>query len=147
MKDLVFVKCNQAFKARYNSKDEIYPISLDYIDDSNEWLIGKMGGDQDDAENELVFGDNDLTWGKVARASGAEKLRKYTRRICGRQSALKPSSSKGKAVVQEIEEEKADTKESEEEIEDYHSSDGDDSNDDDEMNVVNEDDMDADDLS
>ncbi|GKV51788.1 hypothetical protein SLEP1_g58413 [Rubroshorea leprosula] len=97
-------------------KDEIDPISLDYIDDSNEWLIGKMGGDQDDAENELVFGDDDLTWGEVARAS-------------------------------EIEEEEVDTEKSEEEIEDYHSSDGDDSSDDDEMNVVDEDDIDADDLS
>ncbi|GKV15461.1 hypothetical protein SLEP1_g26250 [Rubroshorea leprosula] len=147
MQDLVFVKYNQALKARYNSKDEIDPISLDCIDDSNEWLIGKMGGDQDDAENEFVFGDDDLTWGEVARAFGAEEPRKYTRRICCRQSALKPSSSKGKVVVQEIEEEEADTEESKEEIEDYHSSDRDDNSDDDEMNVVDEDDIDADDLS
>ncbi|GLU06120.1 hypothetical protein SLE2022_231780 [Rubroshorea leprosula] len=147
MQDLVFVKYNQALKAQYNSKNEIDPISLDYIDDSNKWLIGKMGGDQDDAENELVFGDDDLTWGEVARASGVEKPKRYTRRICGRQSTLKPSSSKGKAVVQEIEEEEADIEESEEAIEDYHSSDGDDSSDDDEINIVDEDDIDANNLS
>ncbi|GKV01899.1 hypothetical protein SLEP1_g14411 [Rubroshorea leprosula] len=31
-----------------------------------------MGGDQDDAENELVFGDDHLTWGEVARAPDEE---------------------------------------------------------------------------
>ncbi|RVW92375.1 hypothetical protein CK203_032491 [Vitis vinifera] len=51
------------------------------IDDGNEWLIGRMededshGGAQDD----FVFDDDNLTWGDVARATGAEEARFDTR--------------------------------------------------------------------
>ena len=51
------------------------------IDDSNEWLIGRMededshGGAQDD----FVFNDDNLTWGDVARTTGAEEARFGTR--------------------------------------------------------------------
>ena len=47
------------------------------IDDHNEWLIGRMededfhGGAQDD----FVFDDDNLTWGEVARAIGAEEAK------------------------------------------------------------------------
>ncbi|GKV46792.1 hypothetical protein SLEP1_g53758 [Rubroshorea leprosula] len=112
-------------------------INLRKMFTSNEWMKSKFykearGGDEDDAENERVFGDDDLTWGEVARASSVEESRRYTRRIYGRQSKLKSSSSKGKAIIQEVEEEEADIEESEKEIKDYHSSDGDDNSDDDE---------------
>jgi hypothetical protein len=30
-------------------------------DDSNEWLLGEMGGDGEDVEDELVFNDDKMT--------------------------------------------------------------------------------------
>ena len=71
LNDLVYIKYNQALKRRYNERNTIDPISLKDIDDSNEWLIGRMededshGGAQDD----FVFDDDNLTWGDVARAT------------------------------------------------------------------------------
>ena len=62
LNDLVYIKCNQALKRRYNERDTIDPIFLKDIDDTNEWLIGKMedrdsyGGAQDD----FVFDDDNL---------------------------------------------------------------------------------------
>ena len=35
----------------------------------NEWLHGRLDGESDEDE-ELVFEDDTLTWGAVARASG-----------------------------------------------------------------------------
>ena len=81
MNDLVYIKYNRALKKRYNECDTIDPISLKDIDDSNEWLIGRMededshGGAQDD----FVFDDDNLTWSDVARAIRAEEARFYTR--------------------------------------------------------------------
>jgi len=40
------------------------PILLKDIDESNEWLLGKMDGDSDD--DTFVFEDDDLTWAAVA---------------------------------------------------------------------------------
>ena len=59
--DLVYVKYNQKLKERYDRRDVINPISLATIDESNEWLIGKM--DANVEENELMFDedDDDLT--------------------------------------------------------------------------------------
>ena len=48
------------------------------IDESNEWLVGKMCEVDEDAENEEVFVDNSsigLTWGNVARAAGIGETR------------------------------------------------------------------------
>ena len=81
LNDLVYIKCNQALKRRYNERDTIDPIFLKDIDDNNEWLIGKMkyedfhGGAQDD----FVFDYGNLTWGDVARATGVEETRFDTR--------------------------------------------------------------------
>ncbi|RVW19146.1 hypothetical protein CK203_095168 [Vitis vinifera] len=81
LNDLVYIKYNRALKRRYNERNTIDPISLKDIDDSNEWLIGRMededshGGAQDD----FVFDDDNLTWGDVSRAAGAEEARFDTR--------------------------------------------------------------------
>ena len=65
------------------------------IDASNEWLIGKMGENLDDAEEELVFGDDEkLTWGLVETAAGFREPIKATR-----------SQSKAKATMVELDEE------------------------------------------
>ena len=59
---------------RYNGRHTLDPVSLKEIDDSNEWLMGRME-DEGVAKDDLVFEADDLTWGDVARASGAEELR------------------------------------------------------------------------
>ena len=65
------MKYNRQLKERYNRHDTIDPISLKDIDDSNEWLVGRMNGNFDD-EKELVFSEkDDLTWNVVAKAVGA----------------------------------------------------------------------------
>lgn len=80
MNDLVYIKYNQALKERFDLKDQLDPISLDHIDESNEWLVGTLEEDNEpEADNELVFDEDDLTWGDVARASGVREPLKYTR--------------------------------------------------------------------
>ncbi|KAJ7950273.1 HAT dimerization domain-containing protein / transposase-like protein [Quillaja saponaria] len=60
---------------RYKLCENIYPISLKDIDDSNEWLIGRT----EEEQNDLVYSDDDLTWFDVSVASGANKGRSNTR--------------------------------------------------------------------
>ena len=43
LSDLVYVKYNHKLKERYDRHNVIDPISLQEIDDCNEWLIGKSG--------------------------------------------------------------------------------------------------------
>ena len=58
-------------------RDTIDPISLKDVDDSNEWLIGRVEEDEVEefAEDDLVSNDDILTWGSVARAFGVEEER------------------------------------------------------------------------
>ncbi|GKG65698.1 hypothetical protein Tco_0685360, partial [Tanacetum coccineum] len=51
------------------------PILLNEIDDSNEWMTGRMKDDCDDGDDgdDLVYVGEDLTWGDVERASGANE--------------------------------------------------------------------------
>ncbi|RVW15741.1 hypothetical protein CK203_075341 [Vitis vinifera] len=92
LNDLVYIKYNRALKRRYNERNTIDPISLKDIDDSNEWLIGRMededshGGAQDD----FVFDDDNLTWGDVARAAGVEEARFDTRARARASSSIIP---------------------------------------------------------
>ena len=55
--DLVYVKYNQALLDRFECHDVIDPIALNDIDDSNEWLLGELEGEE--AGNDLVFDDDD----------------------------------------------------------------------------------------
>ena len=89
------IKYNRALKKRYNERDTIDPIILKEIDESNEWLIGRMDDEDShdhlDAQDDLVFHD-DLKWGDVARASEAEEPRFDTR---ARASSSRLPSSRG----------------------------------------------------
>ena len=51
--------------------------TIHQIDDSNEWLTGRVGEDELDefAKDDLAFDDDILTWGSVARAFRVEKER------------------------------------------------------------------------
>ncbi|KAH6837753.1 hAT dimerization domain-containing protein / transposase-like protein [Perilla frutescens var. hirtella] len=61
LNDLVYVKYNRTLQCRYERKDTIDPILLDEIDESNEWLIGKINEDNSNEVEDLVFDDDDLT--------------------------------------------------------------------------------------
>ncbi|XP_039017081.1 uncharacterized protein LOC120147907 [Hibiscus syriacus] len=76
LNDMVFVKFNRALERRAKSK-EIDPILLQDINESNEWLMGRMEDDEDD--DEAVFVGEDLTWSDVANASGAYEPSYLTR--------------------------------------------------------------------
>ncbi|KAJ9688880.1 hypothetical protein PVL29_014498 [Vitis rotundifolia] len=92
LNDLVYIKYNRALKRRYNERNTIDPISLKAIDDSNEWLIGRME-DEDShggAQDGFVFDDDNLTWGDVARAIGAEEASFDTRTRAGASSSIIP---------------------------------------------------------
>ena len=51
--------------------------TIHLIDDSNAWLTGRVEEDELDefAKDDLVFDDDILTWGSVARAFGVEEER------------------------------------------------------------------------
>ncbi|KAL6535714.1 hypothetical protein OROHE_012558 [Orobanche hederae] len=88
LNDLVFVKYNRALKRRYEIRDVINPILLNEIDDSNEWLIGKMDGDNEEEDDEFVFSREDgLTHKDVAKASGAGEPRYNSRSNASRGSS------------------------------------------------------------
>ncbi|KAL5145418.1 hypothetical protein HKD37_06G015463 [Glycine soja] len=46
LQDLVYVKYNQALLDRFECHDVIDPIALNDIDDSNEWLLGELEGEE-----------------------------------------------------------------------------------------------------
>ena len=79
----MYIKYNRALKKRYNERDTIGPIILKEIDESNEWLIGRMDDEyfhnHVNAQDDLEFDDDDLKWGDVARASEAKEPRFDTR--------------------------------------------------------------------
>ncbi|KAK2429465.1 hypothetical protein QL285_027902 [Trifolium repens] len=69
LQDLVFIKYNQTLKERYDSNDVIDPVVMDDDIDGNEWLLGDEVEAQ--AQPDLVFDDDDLSWLDVDLASGA----------------------------------------------------------------------------
>ncbi|XP_049361587.1 uncharacterized protein LOC125826315 [Solanum verrucosum] len=86
----VYIKYNRTLKCQYDARDLIDPIRLDNIDDSNEWLVGCP----EDQKDELVYEDDDLTWGSVATSIGADKSIYNLRGLSSRSRAL----DKGKGV-------------------------------------------------
>ena len=75
LNDLVFIKYNRALKRRYDMRDTIDLISLSNIDESNEWLRGRMD-EENDEDNEPVFEDDILTWGKLRELREQENVAK-----------------------------------------------------------------------
>jgi len=116
----------QDLKQRFDSIDVVDPILLNDIDDTcNEWLV-PMGIDGEEAENELVFDGDDLTWGDVATGAGVgEPLANTRRRRVPRQTtgaSSIASTSRDKAILEEEEEEILEVEEEEEVQEVYSSS-------------------------
>ncbi|XP_022014421.1 uncharacterized protein LOC110913912 [Helianthus annuus] len=80
--DLVYIKYNRALRRRYDMRDTIDLIILDdgNLQDPNEWLKGALKGLEENEENALVHEAEDLTYGDVATAVGANEAVYYTRR-------------------------------------------------------------------
>ncbi|RDX66743.1 hypothetical protein CR513_54459, partial [Mucuna pruriens] len=122
-------KQTQALKASrlalhecYECRDLTDPIALKDIDGSNELIMGELNGEGEDAEDELVFDDDVLTWRDVVSATGAVEPLKYTRRKTQMQRTMVASTSnkeKGKGVVEVEDEDESSQDEGEEE---YNSS-------------------------
>lgn len=87
LNDLVFIKYNRTLRRRYNARNVIDPISLDNIDDANEWLTGVP---EDHADEEVFEETSDFTWGDVAEARGIGE------RIYGLRGSTSTSSSQRK---------------------------------------------------
>ncbi|KAF7816493.1 Anaphase-promoting complex subunit 1 [Senna tora] len=118
LNELVFVKYNRSLRRRFNERDSIDPISLKDIDDSNEWLLGKVEEELDDN----VFEDDDLTWQDVAIASGAEEPLCYSRKRSSTQAptlrmAKKAALASSSSTLRDLDEEEANSEETEEEEE------------------------------
>ena len=58
LNDMVYVKFNRALERRYNKEGNADPIILNEIDDSNEWLMGRMEDDSED-DDDLVYVDEE----------------------------------------------------------------------------------------
>ncbi|RWR97229.1 DUF659 domain-containing protein/Dimer_Tnp_hAT domain-containing protein [Cinnamomum micranthum f. kanehirae] len=99
LNDLIFVNYNRALKRRYDMRDILDPISLKDIDESNEWLLGRI-------DIELVEDDDQRT----TRATST--------------SRATPRVSKSSNVLQLVDEEDASSVETDEEdVEGYKSND------------------------
>ena len=94
LNDLVFVKSNRALKRRREESTSRDPILLKEIDESNEWLLGRMEEDSD--EDDLVFEDDTLTWAAVAQACGANEFRYGTRGRVSKSTTTYKTSAKDK---------------------------------------------------
>lgn len=84
----MFVKYNQAHYDRYNV---INPILLVDMDESNEWLVGEKGENDTsiNVENNLVFEDDDLTWGVVVSTAVVGNVQTCTRLQARSMTSLK----------------------------------------------------------
>ena len=103
---MVFVKYNQTLKERFDIWNVIYLILLNDIDDSNEWLLGEISTNIEYAKDELVFGDDGLTWGDVSTIVRVEEPLRCTRLATRlkKKTAKQSSSRRGKEPIQEAEE-------------------------------------------
>ncbi|CDY35521.1 BnaA01g23910D [Brassica napus] len=82
-----------ALKRRSTRSDSVTtdPIILDEIDESNEWLIGRMDGDSSD-NDDMVWEDDDLPW----NVESAEEPNYSTRGATGTSTS---KTKKGKGVA------------------------------------------------
>ncbi|KAK1407750.1 hypothetical protein QVD17_39376 [Tagetes erecta] len=109
LQELAFVRYNNTLRYRRDSNVAYDPISLDHIDESNEWMTGRM-------EEDHVFEGEDLTYEAVGKAMGAGEVRP-TR-------SSQPSSSRGLVDEESDDEDTEDDSEPEKPIEIEDNSDG-----------------------
>ncbi|RWR88718.1 hypothetical protein CKAN_01775400 [Cinnamomum micranthum f. kanehirae] len=117
----VFVKYNRALKRRYDMRDILDPISLKNIDESNEWLLGRMDRELDE-DDEFVFDDDILTWGDVATASGVGESSQRTRATSTSRARATPRVTRSSSVLQLVDEEESEETD-EEDVDGYKSND------------------------
>ncbi|RWR87921.1 hypothetical protein CKAN_01688500 [Cinnamomum micranthum f. kanehirae] len=120
--NVVFLKYNIALKRRYDMCDIFDPISLKNIDESNEWLLGRIDRELDE-DDELVFDDDILTWGDIATASGVGESSQRTRVTSTSRARATPRDSKSSNVLQLEDEEEAGSETDEEDVDGYKSND------------------------
>lgn len=100
-----YIKCNQQLAQRYNIRDEIDLITLNEIDECNEWLVGQV-----DDDNDLVHADDPHLIEMYTRRKTSSKKRKQPSSggiISGAAQASKKgpaatSASRGKGKAHEV---------------------------------------------
>ncbi|KAJ0621437.1 putative HAT dimerization domain, ribonuclease H-like superfamily [Helianthus annuus] len=98
LNDMVYVKFNRAMHRRHKMEGTADPITLEEIDECNEWLMGTMEDEEHDRD--LVFEGEDLTWSEVGRASGVHERVHLTRSSTrGRGNGASTSRDKGKQAL------------------------------------------------
>ena len=80
LNDMVYVKFNRAFHRQHMKEGVADGIMLEEVDDSNEWLMGRM-------EEEGLDGDESIPYDLVARCMGAYEPAYATRASRGRDGA------------------------------------------------------------
>ncbi|KAD5318011.1 hypothetical protein E3N88_17957 [Mikania micrantha] len=78
---MVYVKYNRALHRQHRKEGTADPIELEDIDESNEWLMGKMEDDEQKDDDDLVFIRDDLAFNVVCKASGGDELIRLTRAL------------------------------------------------------------------
>ncbi|RWR93421.1 hypothetical protein CKAN_02267000 [Cinnamomum micranthum f. kanehirae] len=121
LNDLVFVKYNRALKRRYDMRDILDPISLKNIDESNEWLLGRIDRELDE-DDEFVFDDDILTWGDIAIASGVGESSQRTRATSTSRARSTPRVTRSSSGLQLVDEEESEETD-EEDVDGYKSND------------------------
>lgn len=108
LQDLVFIKCNQNLKERFDNDNLIDPVVMDDdIDTNNLWLLGGEGEAQPD-NDDMVFDGDDLSWLDVEIASGVAEPTINNRRQATLQKKAtappppSPSSSRSNPKTKEV---------------------------------------------
>ncbi|RWR73913.1 hypothetical protein CKAN_00222200 [Cinnamomum micranthum f. kanehirae] len=121
LNDLVFVEYNRALECRYDMRDILDPISLKNIDESNEWLLGRIDRELDE-DDEFVFDDDILTWGDVATASEVGESSQRSRATSTSRARATPRVTRSSSVLQLVDEEESEETD-EEDVDGYKSND------------------------
>ena len=104
-------------------RDMVDPISLKNIDESNEWLLGRIDRKLDE-DDELVFDDDILTWADVATASGVGESSQRTSATSTSRARATPRVTRSSNVLQLVNEEEAGLEETNgEDVDGYKSND------------------------
>ncbi|XP_042012029.1 uncharacterized protein LOC121760424 [Salvia splendens] len=98
MHDLVYVKYNQKLNERYDKRHTLDPISLDYIDHCNEWLVGELDGANGEGSDRVFDGDS-LDWDTVYESSGIGEPITYTRSKKRKEASTSSSSRKASSTT------------------------------------------------
>ncbi|XP_075112923.1 uncharacterized protein LOC107810248 [Nicotiana tabacum] len=114
LNDLVFIKYNRILRRRYNACNVIDPISLDNIDDANEWITGVP---EDHVDEEKARGSQLAMTENSGKQANEEMMKNTMEYIMEKMSLDSSSHSKLVSFIDLNEDNKGESDEEEEENE------------------------------